>query len=879
MSRSLPMIPDAELAPHPKASSPADDAAGFGSLQTERGGLPLEAMDVCARIDGLLVRVVVRQTFVNGCDKPLEAAYIFPLPDRAAVTGFRMTVGGREIDGVLEERAQARREYDVAIAEGRRAAIAEEDRPGVFNLRVGNILPGERTTVELTLCGVLPYADGEATFRFPLVVAPRYIPGTPLPGASVGDGTAVDTDAVPDASRISPPVLLPGFPNPVRLRLRLELYDGAAAAGAVRSSLHAVQDEVRDGYRFIRMQPGERLDRDFILRFRLGGDEIRSTLSIHPDPDPDGDGDGEGTFSLTVVPPDDAGTTLARPRDIVFVLDRSGSMAGWKMVAARRAVARMIDTLTDADRFGVLAFDSTIESPDDQRPALTPATDRKRFSAVEFLARVEARGGTEMSEPLDRAVKLLATSNKQDTERDRILVLITDGQVGNEDQILRKLGKRLSKLRVFTIGIDQAVNEGFLRRLAERGGSCELVESEDRLDEAMDAIHRRIGTPLLTGLGLDPEGLAIEPGEVVPRRLPDLFPGSPVLILGRYRGTATGSITIRGLDATGTVRQERVAAEVRENPAIASAWARGQVRQLEDRYASHDGDLATLEKAIVAISLRFGVVCRFTAYVAVDRSEIANPGGKVHRVTQPVELPAGYEMMAAPPPSGSRLLASPVIDAYMAPEIELSALPFADPFAEEALQESCDFALAKGPYDDRVFKGEARTLAEFLADGIPIDASQAATLVAEIAEAVQRHNDEGPLRADLAPERILIDTVTVRLVRVQPAIESLSKALLDRGTDTQRPSLDEDQAEVHALGVILYRLLTGREPSPTVARPGRGQACLIRPRQLDATIPAELETICLRALEGAPAARYASAGEFAAALRGFLQPREGSFWK
>ncbi len=381
------------------------------------------------------------------------------------------------------------------------------------------------------------------------------------------------------------------------------------------------------------------------------------------------------------------------------------------------------------------------------------------------------------------------------------------------------------------------------------------------------------------GREIVPEDLAIEPGEVVPRRLPDLFPGSPVRILGRYRGTATGSITIRGLDAAGTVRDERVAAEVRENPAIASAWARGQVRQLEDRYASHDGDLAILEKAIVAISLRFGVLCRFTVYVAVDRSQVANPGGQVHRVTQPVELPAGYAVMAAASPSLSRLLASPGIDAYMAPETMLSALPLAAPFAEEALQVSCFSALASVPDDDRVFKGEARTLAEFLADGIPIDASQAATLVAEIAEAAQRLRDEGPLRGDLAPERILIDVAMVRLVGIQPSIESLSRALLDRGTDTHRPSPDETRAEVHALGVILYRLLTGQEPSTTTTRARAGRARLIRPRQLDTTIPAEFESICLNALEGVPAARYSSEGEVAAALRGFLQSRAGSFWK
>ncbi len=219
MSSPLPLLRDDESTPGTSSRVTDGHDAGFGALRTERGHLPLESMDVLARIDGLLCRSTLRQVFVNVFGQPLEAVYIFPLPDRAAVTAFRMEVAGRVIDGVLEEREKAREDYERAITEGKRAAIAEEDRPGVFNLRVGNLMPGERATIELTLCGVLPYADGEVTFRFPLVVAPRYIPGTPLSGPSSGEGTAVDTDSVPDASRISPPVLLPGYPSPVRLSL------------------------------------------------------------------------------------------------------------------------------------------------------------------------------------------------------------------------------------------------------------------------------------------------------------------------------------------------------------------------------------------------------------------------------------------------------------------------------------------------------------------------------------------------------------------------------------------------------------------------------------------------------------------------------------
>ena len=656
MNRSLPMISDDELAAG-ASSSRADDEPGFGSLKTPKGSLPLESMEVTARIDGLLSRVTVRQTFVNALDEPLEAAYIFPLPDRAAVTRFRMTVAGREIEGVLEERGRAREHYDRAIAEGRRAAIAEEDRPGVFNLRVGNLMPGERATVELTLCGILPYSDGEATFRFPLVVAPRYIPGVPLPGPSVGDGTAVDTNAVPDASRISPPVLLPGFRNPVHLSLEVEIHDGGADVEAVRCSLHAVREEPRDGYGLIRLYPGERLNRDFILRFRLGGPGIRSTVTLHPD----GADGREGTFALTIVPREAEADSPARPRDVVFVLDRSGSMSGWKMVAARRALARMIDTLSDADRFAVLAFDNVVEKPSGLATGLSTGTDRHRFRAVEYLATVEARGGTEMAGPLDQCVTLLAPGRAE--ARDRILVLITDGQVGNEDQVLKTLGNRLEGIRVFTLGIDRAVNEGFLRRLAERGGgSCELVESEDRLDEVMAAVHRRIGTPLLAGLKIVSEDLAIDPGEIVPRPLPDLFAGSPLLILGRYRGRPAGAVSIRAADAAGRTWSESVSGRVRDNPAIVAAWARGRIRQLEDRYASGDGDRTALEKAIVAVSLKYQVLCRFTAYVAIDRSQVANEGGTLHRITQPVEQPEGWADSSISPMFAARY-AAPIMSA------------------------------------------------------------------------------------------------------------------------------------------------------------------------------------------------------------------------
>ncbi|WP_440097744.1 VIT domain-containing protein [Streptosporangium sp. H16] len=611
----------------PEECLPVPDA-GMGALATERGNLPLESVDVTAAVSGLSAGVEVVQGFRNPHDVALEATYVFPLPDRAAVTAFRMEADGRVIEGVLKERGQARADYDQAISQGKRAAIAEEDRPDVFTMRVGNIVPGERVTVRLTLNQPLPYEDGAATFRFPLVVAPRYVPGTPLDGERAGDGWAPDTDAVPDASRITPPVLLPGFPNPVRLSLAVSVDPAGLELREVRSSLHVVQEEGT----VIRLQPGERLDRDFILRLAF---DASTSLALAPDRDGEND---EGTFTLTVVPePAPAGTGA---KDVVLVLDRSGSMTGWKMVAARRAAARIVDTLTSGDRFAVLSFDTVVEYPDGLGEGLSEASDRNRYRAVEHLARLEARGGTEMLSPLERAAALLA-----DSAGDRVLVLVTDGQVGNEDQILERLGAGLAGVRVHTVGIDRAVNAGFLGRLAGLGGGrCELVESEDRLDEAMEHIHRRIGAPLVTDLSLKADGLDLVTETV--SHVGSIYSGVPLTVLGRYRGTAAGALTVRGLGPDGSPWERRVTASTVDNPAVRAIWARARLRALEDRYAAGD---RSLEAEIVETSLKYGVLCRFTAFVAVDTRVVAE-GGPAHRVIQPVEPPSGWESPVAAAP-------------------------------------------------------------------------------------------------------------------------------------------------------------------------------------------------------------------------------------
>jgi Ca-activated chloride channel family protein len=624
---------------------------GVGALKTSLGNLPLTRMEVEADIVGIFASTTIRQTFKNPTDQALEAVYIFPLPDRAGVTAFQMTVNGRVIDGVLKERLQARREYEAALQQGYRASMMEEERPNVFTLSVGNLMPGEEAHITLTLESLLELDNGEATYRVPLVVAPRYIPGAPLDD-SVGYGTAPDTDAVPDASRITPPVLLPGFPNPVQLSIEVRIDGRTVPIRDLRASLHNVATVSRQGVHTVRLQPGERLDRDFILRFRLLDSELTTRALLAPDPD----NPNEGTLLTLVFAPDDEQPVALT--DVLFVVDRSGSMDGWKMDAAKRAATRLIDSLHPHARFGILAFDNYVEAF--EQGALHPASDRVRFQATQWLAHIHARGGTEMLHALQQAIQCCQQvggaphydepPRPRETAARPIIVLITDGQVGNEEQILRYVAS--AGVVLYVVGIDEALNDAFLRRMAEQtGGLFMAVESEDRLDETLDLLRQRLSTPVLQDLQVSSHDVPLTANTTVPKQPINLYVRGVAYVLQRWQGKVpkTATATVEGRRLDGTVWQQTVPVMRVKTPVLRTSWARHMVRLLEDLY--YLAGVKRLEQRIVSLSLQYGVLSRFTAYVAVDRSEQVNQGGQTHRIVQPVETPRGWQppRPAAPP--------------------------------------------------------------------------------------------------------------------------------------------------------------------------------------------------------------------------------------
>jgi Ca-activated chloride channel family protein len=639
---------------------------GLGVLSVARAEgrapLPLLGVEVAARVADRIAEVTVTQRFHNPYGEHLEAVYVFPLAGGAAVSDFELQVGARVLRGVVRERGAARADYRRALAEGRRAALLEQERDDVFTLQVGNLPPGEEVTVRLTYAERLPFfEDGTTELRLPLVVAPRYVPGEPLGRDNWGRGTESDTDVVPDASRVTPPRLAPGFDPRVALRIGVELLRGGDGEGwrALACSQHAVLTETAAGGVTVTLaREDEPLDRDFVLRWSLSGERVRSTLLVHRG------ADGEASYGmLALVPPARQGAAPGLPRDVVFLLDRSGSMEGVKMVSAARACAALLRTLGPRDRFALQAFDDRVEwlrGEDEAESSDGGSLGARWLAAGEgaleradgWLRGIASRGGTRLDQALGAGLAAL-DERPAGEGRAPILVLLTDGQVTDEHRMLARVQRELGGGRLFTVGIDTAVNEAFLRRLAALGGgTATFVQPGAAVERALVELGREIGAPLVVELAIEDAGAGVERDSVTPARLPDLFAGRAVSVglrlagaKARGGGAGRNRLRLKGRLVDGQPFVEEVEPREVALPALAQLWARSRVRDLEDEYRLADaGARSRLERQIVDLAVRHRLLTRFTAFVVVDEQEVVNPGGARRTVVQPVAMPAGWEM-------------------------------------------------------------------------------------------------------------------------------------------------------------------------------------------------------------------------------------------
>lgn len=626
----------------------------------KKRSLPLTSVQIAARVADRLAHVTVTETFKNPYSDHLEAVYIFPLAGGSAVSSFKMKVGERLVVGKVDERQAARDQYVEALQEGKRAALLEQERDDVFTVQVGNLPPGEEVQVEITYSEKLAYFDnGTTEIRLPLVVAPRYIPGNAVARQNLGDGVELDTDIVPDASRISPPRLAPGVDPKTALNLTVELA-GDQVIEDLSCSQHATKiGTSKDGFKISLAREDELLDRDFVLRWRVATESVQSNFLVYQNPA--NKSECYGMISLLPPKTDEAG---ALPRDVIFVVDRSGSMSGVKMASAARACSLLINTLGPRDRFAIQAFDDVVEWMNgfSTKKQLVYADEGGKELGEKYLRTVGARGGTEMHNAMREAINTMKL-RLPCSMRLPVIVVLTDGEVGNESPILKHIQSELGDIRVFTVGVDTAVNDGFLNRLAALGGGTStFVQPGAQLEEALGGIGREIGTPVITNLSLEDANCGLDKNSVTPARVPDLFEGRASsaffkMSAGKLKELQSGKIKVKGLCADGSKFAQEVSARVVDLPALAQLWAKSHIIDLEDTYRiSNDQQQMALHKQIVDIAIAHSILTKFTAFVLVDHAEIVNAGGAVRTVVQPVQTPAGWDSLGVSAPMTNRSL-------------------------------------------------------------------------------------------------------------------------------------------------------------------------------------------------------------------------------
>lgn len=576
---------------------------------------PLKHTDVQAEITGFLARVTVTQEFVNNSTEKIEAVYIFPLPPQSAVDRMTMKIGDRVIKAVIKKRDEARKIYEQARDKGHTASLLEQERPNIFTQSVTNIEPGAKVDIVISYVETLKYEEGSYEFSFPMVVGPRYIP------ASMG---------TPDQSRVVPKYAPPAVRAGHDLSLTVKL-DAGVPIDDLRSKSHEVAlDRPSPRQAVIKLKDLAAIpNKDFVLKYDVAGAKVQDAVLVHR-------AQRGGFFTLILQPPERVTVEDVTPKELVFVVDTSGSMSGFPIEKAKETMKLAIAGLYPRDTFNLITFSGDTHL---LFPQPVPATAENVARAQEFLAGRRGGGGTEMMKAVRAA---LAPSG--DPEHVRIVCFMTDGYVGNDMEIIAEV-KKYSNARVFSFGIGSSVNRFLLGKMAEEGrGEVEYVGLHDDGSAAARRFHERVRNPLLTDVTVDWGGLPV--AEVFPTRIPDLFSAKPVIVHGRYLKAANGVVKLRGkMSGRDVVREIRVNLPDQQpsHDVLATLWARTKIEDImaQDWAGVQSGrPRIDVEAGITTLGLEFALMTQFTSFVAVEEKTITK-GGQPVVVQVPVEMPEG----------------------------------------------------------------------------------------------------------------------------------------------------------------------------------------------------------------------------------------------
>ncbi len=635
-------VPIAKTAPTRRCSTTTAEAAPLDDTAHDRPTmrvstddgvreLPLVETTFETDVTGTIAQTTVTQVFANPFETPIEAVYVFPLPEDGAVDDYWIFVADRTIHGEMKRRAEARAMYEDAKREGKSAGLLEQERPNIFTQSIANIAPGASIAVEMHVVQPLHQDDGRYSFVLPTVVGPRFVPGKPI--GHRGTGVHDDTDRVRDASRITPPAIPKSAAGCDSLVVDVEIDAGMAIDG-VQSKFHDVVVERAGGVAHVTLGDGATVpNRDFELSWEVPADRVRGSMQVQRTTE-------GGFFTLTIEPPDSLATADAVARDVVFVVDTSGSMDGEPLDTAKQAVRTALDGLRRDDRFQIVQYAGAAEA---MGTGLFENTRANRERARRYIDDMQGGGGTMMIEGVRAAL-----GGSRTLGRIPIVLFLTDGYIGNEHEIFTEIDAKIGDARLFSLGVGSSVNRYLLDGMARFGrGAATYVGPGEKPDEVVDRFEDRIASPAMSDVEIDWGELRVR--DVVPAEIPDVFVGQSVVVFGRFEGEPKGEIVLKGRRGKERVRMPIAVdlAKAKDGDGLASMWARQRIGDLTMDPAALVEDADARKKRtekVVALALAHRVLTEHTAFVAID--SVKSVDGDATTVPVAVEVPAGVEMNA-----------------------------------------------------------------------------------------------------------------------------------------------------------------------------------------------------------------------------------------
>ena len=608
---------------------PADeDTPGSGAMlaklpeEEKQIPLPLKHTDVKGQISGYIATVDVTQQFHNPYDEKIEAVYVFPLPQNAAINEFIMTIGERRIRGIIRERKEAEEIYRQAKSQGHVASLLTQERPNIFTQKVANIEPGKEIDVNIKYFNTLAYIDGWYEFVFPMVVGPRFNP----PGCTDGVGAVARGKAGISGQKTEVQYLKPGERSGHDISLSVDI-DAGVAIEQVSCPSHVITKTATAPEKLaVKLSSLDSIpNKDFVLRYKVAGKTVKSALVTHRDK-------RGGFFTLMLYPPDNLSYLRRAPMEMIFVLDCSGSMSGKPIAKAKQAITRALKKLQPNDTFQIIRFSNNASQ---LGPNPMPATAVNIRRGLEYVENLHGSGGTMMIEGIKAALDFA-----HDPQRFRLVSFMTDGYIGNETEILAAIAQRLGDSRIFSFGVGSSVNRYLLDRMAKLGkGAVAYIGLDESAGQVVDLFYDRISHPALTDVTIDWGNMQVT--EMYPGRIPDLFVGRPVILTGRFKGDSSTTIHVKG--NIGDMTQDiAIAADLGNSAAthsgIACVWARKKIETLGTQ-ATYDTN-PDLPGEIKQVALEYGLMSAYTAFIAVDSSRKTS-GDHGVTVNVPVPVPDG----------------------------------------------------------------------------------------------------------------------------------------------------------------------------------------------------------------------------------------------